>query len=85
MGFPGYFLIVMDFIQWSKGNGVPVGPGRGSGAGYSFIALILTQKESDNTEDILSNFIENFPIMLSDHVENKQPVNRVHHGTAGNN
>ncbi len=33
MGFPGYFLIVMDFIQWSKGNGVPVGPGRGSGAG----------------------------------------------------
>jgi hypothetical protein len=53
--------------------------------GYSFIALILTQKESDNTEEILSNFIENFPIMLSDHVENKQPVNRVHHGTAGNN
>ena len=33
MGFPGYFLIVMDFIQWSKDNGVPVGPGRGSGAG----------------------------------------------------
>ncbi|WP_028304725.1 DNA polymerase III subunit alpha [Oceanospirillum maris] len=33
MGFPGYFLIVMDFIQWSKSNGVPVGPGRGSGAG----------------------------------------------------
>lgn len=33
MGFPGYFLIVMDFIQWAKNNGVPVGPGRGSGAG----------------------------------------------------
>ena len=33
MGFPGYFLIVMDFIQWSKNNGIPVGPGRGSGAG----------------------------------------------------
>ncbi|MDP0563354.1 MAG: DNA polymerase III subunit alpha [Candidatus Endonucleobacter sp. (ex Gigantidas childressi)] len=33
MGFPGYFLIVMDFIQWSKKNGIPVGPGRGSGAG----------------------------------------------------
>ena len=33
MGFPGYFLIVMDFIQWSKDNGIPVGPGRGSGAG----------------------------------------------------
>ena len=30
MGFPGYFLIVMDFIQWAKNNGVPVGPGRGS-------------------------------------------------------
>ncbi|HTN33582.1 MAG TPA: DNA polymerase III subunit alpha, partial [Marinobacter sp.] len=33
MGFPGYFLIVMDFIKWAKSNGVPVGPGRGSGAG----------------------------------------------------
>lgn len=33
MGFPGYFLIVSDFIKWSKNNGVPVGPGRGSGAG----------------------------------------------------
>ena len=33
MGFPGYFLIVMDFIKWAKANGVPVGPGRGSGAG----------------------------------------------------
>lgn len=40
MGFPGYFLIVMDFIQWSKGNGVPVGPGRGSGAG-SLVAYSL--------------------------------------------
>jgi len=33
MGFPGYFLIVMDFIQWGKNNDIPVGPGRGSGAG----------------------------------------------------
>ncbi len=33
MGFPGYFLIVMDFIQWAKDNDIPVGPGRGSGAG----------------------------------------------------
>ncbi|MDP2432853.1 MAG: DNA polymerase III subunit alpha [Pseudomonadota bacterium] len=33
MGFPGYFLIVADFINWGKANGVPVGPGRGSGAG----------------------------------------------------
>ena len=35
MGFPGYFLIVADFINWAKGNGVPVGPGRGSGAGLA--------------------------------------------------
>src|SRR5699024_1390652 len=33
MGFPGYFLIVADFIRWAKENGIPVGPGRGSGAG----------------------------------------------------
>ena len=33
MGFPGYFLIVADFIRWSRENGIPVGPGRGSGAG----------------------------------------------------
>ncbi|MBL4711725.1 MAG: DNA polymerase III subunit alpha, partial [Gammaproteobacteria bacterium] len=40
MGFPGYFLIVADFIQWSKDNGIPVGPGRGSGAG-SLVAYAL--------------------------------------------
>lgn len=40
MGFPGYFLIVSDFITWSKGHGVPVGPGRGSGAG-SIVAWSL--------------------------------------------
>jgi DNA polymerase-3 subunit alpha len=40
MGFPGYFLIVQDFINWAKGNGVPVGPGRGSGAG-SLVAYSL--------------------------------------------
>jgi DNA polymerase-3 subunit alpha len=33
MGFPGYFLIVADFIKWAKDNDIPVGPGRGSGAG----------------------------------------------------
>jgi DNA polymerase-3 subunit alpha len=41
MGFPGYFLIVADFIKWSKANGIPVGPGRGSGAG-SLVAYALT-------------------------------------------
>ncbi|WP_110619022.1 DNA polymerase III subunit alpha [Thioalkalivibrio sp. ALE21] len=40
MGFPGYFLIVADFIQWAKDNGIPVGPGRGSGAG-SLVAYVL--------------------------------------------
>ncbi|HEY0879824.1 MAG TPA: DNA polymerase III subunit alpha, partial [Zeimonas sp.] len=40
MGFPGYFLIVADFINWAKANGVPVGPGRGSGAG-SLVAYAL--------------------------------------------
>ena len=35
MGFPGYFLIVSDFIQWAKAQGIPVGPGRGSGAGLA--------------------------------------------------
>jgi DNA polymerase-3 subunit alpha len=40
MGFPGYFLIVADFIRWAKNNGVPVGPGRGSGAG-SLVAYCL--------------------------------------------
>ncbi|RMG85392.1 MAG: DNA polymerase III subunit alpha, partial [Candidatus Dadabacteria bacterium] len=40
MGFPGYFLIVQDFINWAKRNGVPVGPGRGSAAG-SLVAYAL--------------------------------------------
>ena len=41
MGFSGYFLIVWDFINWSKNNGVPIGPGRGSGAG-SLVAYAMT-------------------------------------------
>ncbi|WP_337995647.1 DNA polymerase III subunit alpha [Oleispirillum naphthae] len=46
MGFPGYFLIVADFIQWSKAKGIPVGPGRGSGAG-SVVAWALTITDLD--------------------------------------
>ncbi|WP_419420638.1 DNA polymerase III subunit alpha [Legionella sp. D16C41] len=46
MGFPGYFLIVADFIQWAKNNGVPVGPGRGSGAG-SLVAYALNITDLD--------------------------------------
>ncbi|MBW6418918.1 DNA polymerase III subunit alpha [Celeribacter sp. PS-C1] len=46
MGFPGYFLIVADFIKWSKDNNIPVGPGRGSGAG-SLVAYVLTITDLD--------------------------------------
>ena len=46
MGFPGYFLIVADFIRWSKSNDIPVGPGRGSGAG-SLVAYALTITDLD--------------------------------------
>ena len=46
MGFSGYFLIVADFIQWAKDNGVPVGPGRGSGAG-SLVAWSLKITDLD--------------------------------------
>ena len=46
MGFPGYFLIVSDFIQWAKAEGIPVGPGRGSGAG-SLVAWALTITDLD--------------------------------------
>ncbi|WP_417067881.1 DNA polymerase III subunit alpha [Niveibacterium terrae] len=48
MGFPGYFLIVADFIQWAKNNDVPVGPGRGSGAG-SLVAYSLKITDLDPT------------------------------------
>src|SRR5262249_23485506 len=46
MKFPGYFLIVADFIKWAKAQGVPVGPGRGSGAG-SVVACALTITDLD--------------------------------------
>ncbi len=46
MGFPGYFLIVADFIRWAKENDIPVGPGRGSGAG-SIVAYALTITDLD--------------------------------------
>ncbi len=46
MKYPGYFLIVADFIQWAKSHGIPVGPGRGSGAG-SLVAYALTITDLD--------------------------------------
>ena len=53
MGFPGYFLVVMDFIRWGKQQGIPVGPGRGSGAG-SLVAYALEITDLDPlTYDLL--------------------------------
>ena len=49
MGFAGYFLIVADFIRWARANGVPVGPGRGSGAG-SLVAWVLAITDLDPIE-----------------------------------
>ena len=49
MGFAGYFLIVADFIRWARDNGVPVGPGRGSGAG-SLVAYALGITDLDPLE-----------------------------------
>ena len=49
MGFPGYFMIVADFIQWAKANAIPVGPGRGSGAG-SLVAYALKITDLDPIE-----------------------------------
>ena len=49
MGFAGYFLIVMEFIAWAKSNGIPVGPGRGSGAG-SLVAYVLDITDLDPLE-----------------------------------
>ncbi|MCK9638124.1 MAG: DNA polymerase III subunit alpha [Methylobacter tundripaludum] len=49
MGFPGYFMIVADFIQWAKNNFIPVGPGRGSGAG-SLVAYALKITDLDPIE-----------------------------------
>jgi DNA polymerase III subunit alpha len=49
MGFPGYFMIVADFIQWAKNHNIPVGPGRGSGAG-SLVAYVLNITDLDPIE-----------------------------------
>ena len=49
MGFPGYFLIVADFIRWARDNDIPVGPGRGSGAG-SLVAWVLGITDLDPLE-----------------------------------
>ena len=67
MGFSGYFLIVADFIHWAKSNGIPVGPGRGSGAG-SLVAYSLDITELDPIKyDLLfERFLSSERISLPD-------------------
>ncbi|MXP67230.1 DNA polymerase III subunit alpha [Pantoea sp. Aalb] len=67
MGFPSYFLIVMEFIQWSKDKGIPVGPGRGSGAG-SLVAYVLQITDIDPLEfDLLfERFLNSERISMPD-------------------
>ena len=52
MGFPGYFLIVSDFIVWAKENGCPVGPGRGSGAGSLVVMDLYGEAVSATAWDV---------------------------------
>ena len=67
MGFPGYFLIVSDFITWSKSHGVPVGPGRGSGAG-SIVAwsLKITDLDPIKLELLFERFLNPERINMPD-------------------
>jgi DNA polymerase III subunit alpha len=67
MGFSGYFLIVADFIQWAKNNGVPVGPGRGSGAG-SLVAysLLITDLDPIRYELLFERFLNPERVSMPD-------------------
>ncbi len=67
MGFPGYFLIVADFIQWSKDNDIPVGPGRGSGAGSLVAyALLITDLDPLEYELLFERFLNPERVSLPD-------------------
>ncbi|MCW8933914.1 MAG: DNA polymerase III subunit alpha [Gammaproteobacteria bacterium] len=67
MGFPGYFLIVADFIQWSKDNEIPVGPGRGSGAGSLVAyALLITDLDPLQYELLFERFLNPERVSLPD-------------------
>jgi DNA polymerase-3 subunit alpha len=67
MGFSGYFLIVADFIQWAKKNGVPVGPGRGSGAG-SLVAysLLITDLDPIRYDLLFERFLNPERVSMPD-------------------
>ncbi len=67
MGFPGYFLIVADFIRWSKENQVPVGPGRGSGAGSLVAyALLITDLDPLKYDLLFERFLNPERISMPD-------------------
>lgn len=67
MGFPGYFLIVADFIQWSKEHGVPVGPGRGSGAGSVVAwALLITDLDPLQFDLLFERFLNPERVSMPD-------------------
>ncbi len=67
MGFAGYFLIVADFIRWSKQNGVPVGPGRGSGAGSLVAyALLITDLDPLEYELLFERFLNPERVSMPD-------------------
>ncbi|MGE5251950.1 MAG: DNA polymerase III subunit alpha, partial [Bacteroidota bacterium] len=67
MGFAGYFLIVADYIQWAKANGVPVGPGRGSGAGsLAAYALGITELDPLRYELLFERFLNPERVSLPD-------------------
>ncbi len=67
MGFPGYFLIVSDFIQWAKTHGCPVGPGRGSGAGSLVAyALLITDLDPLQYELLFERFLNPERVSMPD-------------------
>jgi DNA polymerase III subunit alpha len=67
MGFPGYFLIVADFIRWARGNDVPVGPGRGSGAGsLAAYALGITDLDPIQYDLLFERFLNPERVSLPD-------------------
>ena len=67
MGFPGYFLIVADFIQWAKDNNVPVGPGRGSGAGsLAAYALKITDLDPLALDLLFERFLNPERVSMPD-------------------
>ncbi len=67
MGFPGYFLIVADFIQWAKDNDIPVGPGRGSGAGSLVAyALLITDLDPIRYDLLFERFLNPERVSMPD-------------------